>query len=238
MFRKSLVVLCVLFLLIICIGYLYTTTAPKDLLKGVTHLNHSTLKIARQQTIYFDPVNIEGEPKDADLIFLTHTHGDHLNIEDIKKVMKDTTTFIVPADAVATLDTYGIKNILEVVPDKNYSVSKMKFKTIPAYNVDKNFHPKNSNWIGYVVYIDRTAYYIAGDTDLIPEMKQLKVDVAFLPVGGTYTMDAKEAIEAANTIKPRIAVPIHFGAIVGTAEDAKTFIEGLSPDIQGILLKE
>ena len=115
-------------------------------------------------------------------------------------------------------------------------VKGIKFKTIPAYNTNKTFHPKGNDWVGYIITINNIRYYIAGDTDITEENKKVKCDVAFVPVGGTYTMNAKEAADLVNQIMPKIAVPIHYGSIVGTNKDAEEFINMLNPDISGSIL--
>ena len=122
------------------------------------------------------------------------------------------------------------------VEDKNYMVQGIKFETISAYNTNKTFHPKENGWVGYIIIINGIRYYIAGDTDITEENKQVKCDVAFVPVGGTYTMDFKEAANLINEIKPKIAIPIHYGSIVGTEQDAIDFIRLLHPEIKGIIL--
>jgi L-ascorbate metabolism protein UlaG (beta-lactamase superfamily) len=212
-------------------------TVLKDLLKGFTHINQSCVRIAAGKTIYLDPLNITGEPKDADIIFITHTHGDHLSIQDIKKIAKETTKIFVTADGEEALKKEGFTNIVLVDPSKTYEVDGISFSTVPAYNTNKEFHKKDSNWVGYIIVLSGTQYYFAGDTDIIPEMKDIKADVAFLPVGGTYTMDAKEAAQAANTIKPLVAVPYHFADVVGTVEDADTFVGLLDSSIKGEILR-
>ena len=115
-------------------------------------------------------------------------------------------------------------------------VEGIKFEIIPAYNTNKQFHPKENGWVGYIVEIRGIRYYIAGDTDITEENKKVKCDVAFVPAGGTYTMDFKEAAELINEIKPKIAVPIHYGSVVGTKQDATDFIKLLHPEIKGIIL--
>jgi len=213
-------------------------TNKVDLLKHVHHYYQSTVLIQAEKTIYFDPVQLpEASPK-ADIIFVTHTHGDHFSIPDIQRVMKPGATLVIPPDGAGRAKDAGIQNVLTVVPDRTFNVAGVKFQTVPAYNLNKNFHPRQNNWVGYVVTLNQRSYYMAGDTDLIPEMKNIKADVVFLPVGGTYTMTAKEAAAAANLIKPAIAVPIHFGDIVGSMQDAKDFVAGLEKDIRGVILKE
>jgi len=126
--------------------------------------------------------------------------------------------------------------VIKVEPEREYVVEDIPFETISAYNINKRFHPKEQAWVGYNITANGVRYYIAGDTDAIPEMNRIQTDVAFLPVGGTYTMDAKEAAEAASVIKPKIAVPIHYGEVVGSLEDARNFVNWLQPGIQGIII--
>lgn len=210
----------------------------KNLLNGISHMKQSTIKIVANKTIYIDPYDIAGEPKDADIILISHTHGDHFSIQDIKKVMKKTTKFVITADGEDTLKKEGFKNITVVAPSKSYTVDGIAITTVPAYNTNKDFHKKDSKWVGYILNINNTLYYFAGDTDIIPEMDDINADVAFLPVGGTYTMDATEAAEAANTLKPLVAVPIHFADVVGSWDDATSFVKLLDTSIQGIILKK
>jgi L-ascorbate metabolism protein UlaG (beta-lactamase superfamily) len=210
----------------------------KDLLAGVSHLKQSTIRIQSNKVIYFDPIKIIGTPGDADIIFISHSHYDHLSIEDIKKLAKKDTVLVIPEDCANEAKGAGLTNFMTVRPSRSYEVKGLKFNTVPAYNINKNFHKKESNWVGYVMNINDTSYYFAGDTDFIPEMKDIKASVVFLPVGGTYTMTSKEAAEAANIINPLVAVPIHFTDVVGTAEDAQNFINGLNSTIKGIILKK
>lgn len=209
----------------------------KDLLNGVSLLKQSTIRIQGNKTVYFDPMGIEGEPKDADVIFISHSHGDHFSIDDIKKLAKENALLIVPNDCVKQVVEAGFTNIVAVSPSKSYEVDGLKFSTVPAYNIDKEFHKKDSNWLGFIANINGISYYFAGDTDYIPEMKDIKASVAFLPVGGTYTMTSNEAVEAANTMNPLIAVPIHYQDIVGTKKDAQDFVKGVNGLIKGVLLK-
>jgi L-ascorbate metabolism protein UlaG (beta-lactamase superfamily) len=219
------------------VGLVTAQSGKLDLLKNVHHFYQSTLLIQGDKTVYFDPVKVPDGLSKADLVFVTHTHGDHFSLPDIKKIMKPGATLVIPADGVSPAQDGGIENVLAVVPNKEYTVAGLKFQTVPAYNINKSFHSKQNNWVGYIVKINNVTYYIAGDTDLIPEMKDIKADVVFLPVGGTYTMTAKEAAEAANLMKPSVAVPIHFGDVVGSLQDAKDFVSFLDKDIQGVILK-
>jgi len=206
-------------------------------MENVKRLKHATIRLeAGAKVLYFDPFKIDEEKHDADIIFVTHTHFDHFSMEDIKKIMKKDTVLVIPEDGEKTAREGGITNIVTVVPDKSYNADGIEFKTVPAYNVNKKFHPKGNNWVGYIVSANNMDYYFAGDTDLIPEMKNIKADVVFLPVGGTYTMTSSEAVEAANIINPKIAVPVHYAEIIGTADDAQNFIKGLNASIKGIIM--
>ncbi len=210
----------------------------KDLLNGVSLGKQSTIRIQSGKTVYFDPIDIAGEPKDADFIFISHSHGDHFSVGDIKKLAKPQTVLVLPADCVQPVKDAGLADIIEVSPNNDYEKDGIRFTAVPAYNTNKQFHKKESNWVGYIVILNGASYYFAGDTDNTPEMKEIKANVVFLPVGGTYTMTAEEAAEAANIIKPLVAVPMHYGSgIVGTPEDGAKFIKGLDPSIKGVLLK-
>ena len=203
------------------------------MLENIEVLYHSSIRINKEKTIYIDPFKINENYNDADMIFITHDHYDHYSEEDIDKVINENTTIIIPEELLTKLLRKGInKNaIITVEPNKNYMVQGIKFETISAYNTNKTFHPKENGWVGYIIIINGIRYYIAGDTDITEENKQVKCDVAFVPVGGTYTMDFKEAASLINEIKPKIAIPIHYGSIVGTEQDAI-----LHPEIKGIIL--
>lgn len=204
------------------------------MLENIQVLCHSSIKINEGKVIYFDPFKINKQYNDADIIFITHDHYDHYSEEDIDKVIKPDTTIVIPEGMQVKLLKKGIKNsnIITVEPEKTYVVEGLKFETIPAYNVNKAFHPKDNGWVGYILEIDGIRYYIAGDTDINEENKSVKCDIAFVPVGGTYTMDFKEAAELVNEIKPKVAIPIHYGSIVGTSEDAINFQKLLNPEIK------
>ena len=197
-------------------------------------LCHSSIKITKGSIIYFDPFKIDREYHDADIIFITHSHYDHYSEEDINKVRKEDTQIVAPLDLLDNLLTLGFtkNNITLVKPNENYTVKGLSFKTIPAYNTNKNFHPKANNWVGYLVTIDNMTYYIAGDTDITTENKQVKCDVAFVPIGGTYTMDNKEAAKLINEIKPKVAIPTHYGKIIGNISDGQNFAKLINKEIE------
>ena len=189
-------------------------------------LCHSSIKIEGSKTIYFDPFRIKENYNDADYIFCTHSHYDHFSPEDIQKIKKERTKLIVTKDVVdEATKLVGKENILAVEPENEYKIDEITFKTTYAYNKLKKFHPKINNWVGYIVDIDNTKFYITGDTDNVKEIQKVVCDVAFIPVGGTFTMNYKEAAKLANTIEAKIVVPTHYGEIVGEKEDGKRFAE-------------
>lgn len=204
------------------------------MLENIEVLCHSSIRFNKGLIIYFDPFKINENYHDADIIFITHSHYDHYSEEDISKVIKDNTTIVVPKDLEDRALQFGFakEHIIVVSPNEEYSVLGINFKTIPAYNTNKNFHPKSNEWVGYIVNLDQTTYYIAGDTDITEENRQVKCDVAFVPIGGTYTMTYSESAELINEIKPQIAVPIHYGLIVGNKEDANNFANLVDKEIE------
>ena len=204
------------------------------MLENIEVLYHSSIKINKGVIIYFDPFKIDKEYHDADIIFITHSHYDHYSEEDILKVRKENTCIVAPFDLLDNLLTLDFtkESITTVKPNENYNVNGLTFKTIPAYNTNKSFHPKSNNWVGYLLTLNDTIYYIAGDTDITEENKQVKCDVTFVPIGGTYTMDYKEAAELINEIKPKIAVATHYAAIIGAKEDGENFVKLLDSEIE------
>lgn len=207
------------------------------LLRGVSLMRNATIRIQRDKVFYFDPMGIEEDMNDADFIFISHDHWDHLSPEDIRKIIKEDTVLVAPESSAALLADEGFGNVTSVRPSESYEISGVSFSTVPMYNVGKKFHEKEKNWVGYIVRIDDADYYFAGDTDFIPEMKTIKADVVFLPVGGTYTMTVSEAAKAANIMRPAVAVPMHYGDVAGAAEDGEAFVEGLDESIRGVVLK-
>lgn len=185
--------------------------------ENIHWLGHACVKITGEKIVYVDPYEIpEGEP--ADVILITHNHYDHLSLADIKKIRDEHTVIVVPEASAAGLDG----RIETVNPGDEITVSGIRIRAVPAYNIGKGFHPKESGFVGYVFTVGSVTYYHAGDSDRIPEMKDIEADVVFLPVGGTYTMNAEEAAGAVKDIGPKAAVPIHWGSIVGQKKDAET----------------
>ncbi|MDI6703830.1 MAG: MBL fold metallo-hydrolase [bacterium] len=182
----------------------------------------ASFRISDSRIICIDPYNV-GKWEKVDIILITHPHYDHCSISDITKLVKDDTVILAPPDCKDKL-TFFKGEIKIVKPNMNLDICGVEIETIPAYNITKSFHPKGKEWVGYVIKIDTKRIYHAGDTDLIQEMYDLKdIDLALLPVGGTYTMDANSAAKVANAIRPKIAIPMHYGTVVGKREDAVTF---------------
>ncbi len=201
-------------------------------------LGHASFLIKwNGKNIYFDPYKITNSEEKADYIFITHEHFDHCSIEDIEKIVKPDTKVILPSDCMSKVRRFDVDMIV-VQPNKEYNVDDIKVLTVPAYNTNKDFHPKDNEWVGYVLNLNGTRIYHAGDTDVIHEMAQLngKVDVALLPVGGTYTMNAEDASYAVKLIKPKIVVPMHYGTIVGSIKDAERLKELLKDENVQVLI--
>lgn len=184
-------------------------------------LGHACIKLSDRKKVYFDPFKISENEK-ADLILITHEHFDHCSPDDVEKIIEDYTTVFASAQCREVLAGRGWK-VEYMRPGDRKSVGGLTVEAVPAYNINKQFHPKKDGKLGYVLTIEGKRMYHAGDTDFIPEMHGLKVDVAFLPVGGTYTMDAEEAAKAVEAIRPKVVVPIHYGSIVGSRTDAERF---------------
>lgn len=195
----------------------------------------SSILISGNIKIYFDPIKMENK-HDADYIFITHSHYDHFSKEDILNIKNDNTVIIGPYDIYDKCLEMGFSKdrVIKVKPCEEYDYGVIRFKTVYAYNLNKNFHLKESNWVGYVLEFEGKKYYIAGDTDVIMDnLSVLKnIDVAFIPIGGTYTMDALEAADFVNKIKPKLVVPIHYGMVVGDEKDLIDFINNVDSDIK------
>jgi L-ascorbate metabolism protein UlaG (beta-lactamase superfamily) len=170
--------------------------------------------------IYFDPAKINSGLPKADIILISHDHYDHCSAEDLEKILKPGTVIYGPHSVARKLAAYQIKILKS---GEKTSFKDIAIEAVCAYNTNKEFHPKSAGNLGFIVTIDNTRIYHAGDTDLIPEMKEIKADIALLPAGGTYTMNAKEAAEAANLINPGLAIPMHLLDSRGSARETDDF---------------
>jgi L-ascorbate metabolism protein UlaG (beta-lactamase superfamily) len=202
------------------------------MLENITWLGHDAFKIKDDKVIYVDPFELEdGEP--AALILITHDHYDHCSPQDIAKIRTDETEIIAIAGCAKKLGG----RVHRVKPGDRLTVKGVDIEVVPAYNTNKRFHPQGAGHVGFVVTVGGQRIYHAGDTDFIPEMQKIKADIALLPVSGVYVMTAEEAAKAAEAIQPQVAVPMHYGSIVGSAQDARRFQELCSIEVQ-ILEKE
>ncbi|RPI79374.1 MAG: MBL fold metallo-hydrolase [Desulfobacteraceae bacterium] len=205
----------------------------QEIVKKIHWLGHDAFRIDGEKVIYIDPYQIKGGPK-ADIILVTHEHFDHCSPDDIQKIQQAATVIVTEKDSAKKLK--GDVRILK--SGASILIDKVKIEAVPSYNIDKQFHPQKNGWLGFVLEMNGVRIYHAGDTDFIPEMKNLKVDIALLPVSGTYVMTADQAIKAALAIKPKLAIPMHYGAIVGTDEDAIKFKELLAGKVEVQILNK
>lgn len=192
----------------------------------------SSICIEGSRVIYFDPFQIREESRRADIVLVTHSHYDHLDPESISSVSKNGTVYVAPASIEKEMrSAVSEGELITVKPGDDVEISGVRVQAVPAYNRLKPFHPKRNQWVGYVVTMDGIRYYVAGDTDAVSELEGISCDVALVPIGGTYTMTAKEAAKLINAIGPETAIPTHYGSIVGKKEDAETFREHVKKGI-------
>ncbi len=191
----------------------------------------SSIRIRGSRTLYFDPWQIEGEPHDGELVFITHEHYDHFSPDDINRVVAYDGYVVIPStmsNLTGGIITVPGNHIITVRPGEKREISRLLVEVFPAYNLGKPFHIKRYGWVGYMVTLDAERFYVSGDTDAIPEIRDIRCDVAFLPIGGTYTMDASEAAKLAIRIDPKVVIPTHYGSVVGSPVDGD-FFQGLLP---------
>lgn len=212
----------------------------------IEFLGHSGFLIINGggKRIAIDPYNVSDKIGKADLILITHSHYDHCSLKDLTKMAGQGTILVVPPDVQSKITKLEGVEMQVIALGDEMTFGKIKIEALAAYNVDKDFHTKADDWHGYLMKFEKVIIYHAGDTDLIPEMKKLSgygkhgnTFIALLPVSGTYVMNAEEAAEAASTINPTIAIPMHYGAgVAGTIEDAQRFVkicekEGINAEI-------
>jgi L-ascorbate metabolism protein UlaG (beta-lactamase superfamily) len=179
-------------------------------------------------TIYIDPWGTAPTDPPADVIFITHAHFDHLQPREIERLSQPGTTLVAPHDVAKELSG----DVLAVSPGESHEVAGVRFETVPAYNIVEerlDMHPKRNGWVGYVLELEGRRYYHGGDTDALPELETLATDVAMVPIGGTYTMDYREAAGLVKAMQPRLAVPIHFGFVVCSPSHADLFRKEAAP---------
>lgn len=200
------------------------------MLGSITWFRQAALRFADGNlTIYIDPWGTGEDEAPADLILITHAHADHFQPDEIERLRTSGTRIVAPHDVAAELSG----DVTPVAPGESHEVAGVRFTTVPAYNVVEHrleAHPKANRWVGYVLELPGGTYYHAGDTDHAPELDEVKTDVAFLPIGGDpYTMNAEEAAGLARSITPQLAVPIHYGFVVGSPSDGERFRELAAP---------
>lgn len=207
----------------------------------INHFEHDTFRLeSDSKVIYLDPYNLkENQAKLADYVLITHGHFDHCSPNDVKRIIAEDTVIIAPNECQEQLKGLKVKEIIYVAPNQQLELDGIKVETVFAYNLNKwrsagvPYHPKEDGKVGYILDFSGTRVYFAGDTDNIPELSQLRdIDVALLPVSGTYVMTWQEAVEAARVIKPKLAIPMHYGSVVGSKEDAKKFKESADCEVK------
>ena len=197
----------------------------------ITVNTQSSIRIENDgKVIYFDPFKIEKESHDADIIFFTHEHYDHYSKEDYLKVSKSDTIYVMPKSMGSDFDDIAIL----LSPNDKTHILGMLVEANRAYNINKSYHPYDNNWLGYKVDLKGYSIYVCGDTDYIPELKNIKCDILFVPIGGKFTMDYEEAADFTNDIKPKKVIPIHYGSIIGSENDFDKFKDLINKDIEVI----
>ncbi|MFC1745486.1 MBL fold metallo-hydrolase [Candidatus Riflebacteria bacterium] len=202
-------------------------------LKNIQWLGHASFKIiADAKTILIDPFKLKKD-EPCDIVCSTHDHFDHCSPEDIQRCCNEETLLVGPDACMEKLK--GNKKSLNV--GEKINVKGIEIEAVPAYNTNKSFHPQQAKGVGFIFRFKNYSLYHAGDTDHIEEMKDITADIALLPVSGTYVMTADEAAQAALDIRPKVAIPMHFGDIVGDLNDANRFKELLAGKIKVVIPK-
>ena len=204
----------------------------------ISWLGHDSFKIRNGKTVIIDPFKVRPTTDKADILLISHEHFDHFSLDDIKKVVNENTTIVTIPAVKKELSSLKVKEVRAVKPGDKLKLGEISIEVVPAYNLNKFrepgkvFHPKEDGKAGFIIGIKGVRVYHAGDTDIIPEMKGLKPDVALLPVSGTYVMTAEEAAQAVKMVEPKLAIPMHYGAIVGTEQDAQKFKQLTTIEVQ------
>jgi L-ascorbate metabolism protein UlaG (beta-lactamase superfamily) len=202
----------------------------QEMKHNIVWLGHDSFRIDASTCIYIDPYQLDGG-KPADLILVTHEHFDHCSPEDVARIQQPGTVIVTEKDSAEKLSG----DVRVMTPGESLVLDGLTVEAVPAYNTNKDFHPKANGWLGFIIDIDDVSIYHAGDSDYIPEMDDLDVDIALLPVSGTYVMNPDEAVQAALAIKPKLAIPMHYGAIVGDQSDAAHFRDKLAGKIDVLI---
>lgn len=208
------------------------------ILAGLSVNAHSSVRLELDgRVLYLDPFRLQTAPRDADLIFLTHEHFDHFSPEDIARVSRPDTVFVLPESCrESTAAVIGARPAVFVRPGQTGQAAGIEFEAVPAYNPAKPFHPREKGWVGYLLRLRGLRLYLAGDSDATPEAAAVRCEIALLPIGGKYTMDASEAAALANTIRPQVVVPIHYGSVAGSPADFDRFAAAMDPEIRVLKL--
>jgi L-ascorbate metabolism protein UlaG (beta-lactamase superfamily) len=206
----------------------------KEFVHKIKWLGHDSFRIDTGKVIFIDPYQVSSKIK-GDLILVTHEHFDHCSPDDIARLKHDDTVIVTEKKSAAKIIDGDVRI---VKPGDRVVIDDIQIEAVAAYNVNKKFHPKADGWLGFIIETEGVRIYHAGDTDFIPEMKGIRTDIALLPVSGTYVMTPDEAVEAALAINPKIAIPMHYGAIVGSQSDAQEFQKALEGKIEVIILQK
>ncbi len=205
-----------------------------SMLDNISVNAHSSIRIDDKIILYVDPFQMKEERHDADLILFTHPHFDHFSPEDFRKAAKEDTAYVCPGSMKQKVLDAGVKpeKLSTLEAEETLCICGIEVEGVPAYNTNKPNHPKENGWLGYVLEIGPHMVYVAGDTDRIPEGEAVTCDIALVPIGGTYTMNAEEAAAFVNAIHPHTVIPIHYGCIVGSLDDAAMFVRHLDRSIE------